>query len=166
MDFSPKLEPCILRWQHFLRNPPLYGSWKPKIFGQWRRRNDCHFLFCPAVLNRTKSDNLPTRILENLGILANSLQLEGLHTLVVVKDQYSHWIMKEKKPPLLHNFVCFLMHNKKLQLRSSFIIGVRNYLFLKNYVTTERAISHKVSYYKQLSIACHQISYCGNNCFE
>ena len=72
--------------------------------------------------------------------------------------------MKEKTP-LLHNFVCFQMHNKRLQLKS-FIIWVRNYLFLKNYVTSEGAVSHNVLYYQQLSIARYQVSFYANNYFE
>ena len=35
----------------------------------------------------------------------------------------------------------------------SFNIWVRNYLFLKNYITSEGAISNYVFYYQQLSIA-------------
>ena len=33
------------------------------------------------------------------------------------------------------------------------IILVRNYFFLKNYVSSEGAVSHNVLYYQQLSIA-------------
>ena len=33
-----------------------------------------------------------------------------------------------------------------------------NYLFLKNYVTSEGAISHNVLYYQQLSIARYKVS--------
>ena len=40
---------------------------------------------------------------------------------------------------------------------------VRNYLFLKNYSTSEGAVSHKFVYYQQLSIAHYQVS---NNYFE
>ena len=60
--------------------------------------------------------------------------------------------MKEKNTLLLHDFVCFQMQNKRLQLKS-FIIWVRNDLFLKNYVTSEGVISHNVVYYQQLPIA-------------
>ena len=72
--------------------------------------------------------------------------------------------MKEKTP-LLHKFVCFQMPNKRLQLKS-FNIWVRNYLFLKNYVTSEGAVSHNVLYYQQLSIARYQVSFYANNYFE
>ena len=34
----------------------------------------------------------------------------------------------------------------------------RNYFFLKNYITSERAVSHNALYYQQLSIARYQIS--------
>ena len=40
----------------------------------------------------------------------------------------------------------------------------QNNLFLKNYVTSEWAISHNVSYYQQLFIACYQVSFHANNC--
>ena len=39
-----------------------------------------------------------------------------------------------------------------------------NYLFLKNYVALEEAVSHNVlyMYYQQLSIACYQVSVYAN----
>ena len=42
---------------------------------------------------------------------------------------------------------------------------MKNYLFLKNYVTSERAVSHNVLYYQQLSIARDQVSFYANNYF-
>ena len=59
------------------------------------------------------------------------------------------------------------MLNKRLQLEY-FIIWEGNYLFLKNYVTSERALSHNVLYYmyQQLSIACYQVSFYGKKSFE
>ena len=54
----------------------------------------------------------------------------------------------------------------KFQLKY-FIIRVRNYLFLQNYVTSEGAVSHIVLYYqrlsKQLSFARYQKSCYANN---
>ena len=50
------------------------------------------------------------------------------------------------------------MHNKILQLKY-FLIWVRNNLFLKNYDTSEGAISHNGLYYQQLSIARYQVSF-------
>ncbi len=38
-----------------------------------------------------------------------------------------------------------------------FIILVRSYLFLKNYVTSEGVVSHNVLYYQQLSVAGYQV---------
>ena len=53
------------------------------------------------------------------------------------------------------------MHNKRLhQLKFCFI------LFLKNYVTSEGALSNNVLYYQQLSIARYQESFYVNNYFE
>ena len=45
---------------------------------------------------------------------------------------------------MLHYFVCFQMHNKRLQLKSYLS---ENYLFLKNYVISEGSVSHNVLYY-------------------
>ena len=39
----------------------------------------------------------------------------------------------------------------------------RNYFFLKNYITSEGAVSHNVLYYQQLSIAQYQVSFYANN---
>ena len=45
-------------------------------------------------------------------------------------------------------------------------ILVRNYFFLKNYVTSEGAVSHNVLYHQQLSFAQYQVSFYANNYFE
>ena len=37
-------------------------------------------------------------------------------------------------------------------------IWVRNYLFLKYYVTSKGVVSHSILYYEQLSIARYQVS--------
>ena len=56
---------------------------------------------------------------------------------------------------------------KSWGLKSNSDIIVRNYFFLKNYVTSEGAISHNVLYYnQQLSIAGNQVSFYSNNYFE
>ena len=56
---------------------------------------------------------------------------------------------------------------QNLILRSEiFKYLVENYFFLKNYVTSEGAVSHNVLYYQQLSIACYQVSFYANNYFE
>ena len=44
-------------------------------------------------------------------------------------------------------------------LKSNSNILVENYFFLENYITLEGAVSHNVSYYQQLSIACYQVSF-------
>ena len=36
---------------------------------------------------------------------------------------------------------------------------MRNYLFLKNYITSEGVVSHNVLYYQQLSNARYQVSF-------
>ena len=71
-------------------------------------------------------------------------------------------IMKEKTP-LLHKFVCFQMPIKGFRVWSLLNIWVRNYLFLKNYITSEGAVSHNVLYYQQLSIARYKVSFSAYN---
>ena len=39
-------------------------------------------------------------------------------------------------------------------------ILLRIYFFLKNYVTSEGAVSHIVLYYQQLIVACYQVRLC------
>ena len=51
-----------------------------------------------------------------------------------------------------------------LEFNSNILVG--NYFFLKNYVTSEGAVFHNVLYYKQLPIACYQVSFDDNNYFE
>ena len=51
-----------------------------------------------------------------------------------------------------------------LEFKSNIL--VRNYFFLKNYVTSEGAVSQNVLYYQQLSIACYEVSFYANNYFE
>ena len=66
--------------------------------------------------------------------------------------------MIKVKTPMLHYFVCFQLHYRRLRLKY-FIIRVRNFLFLKNHVTSEVAFSHNVLYNQQLSIARYQVSF-------
>ena len=39
---------------------------------------------------------------------------------------------------------------------------MRNYLFLKIYITSEGAVSHNVLYYQQLSVARYQVRFYAN----
>ena len=53
--------------------------------------------------------------------------------------------------------------------KSNFVkkkFSVKNYFFLKNYVTSEGAVSHNVLYYQQLSIARYHVSFYANSYFE
>ena len=45
------------------------------------------------------------------------------------------------------------------------LIWVRNYFFLKNFVTSEGAVSHNV-FVQQLSIARYQVSFYANSYFD
>ena len=71
----------------------------------------------------------------------------------------------EKKIPLLHKFVILQMPQQGFR-PEVFTFLVRNYLFLKNYPTSEGAVSHNVLYYQQLSIARYLISFYANNYFD
>ena len=61
--------------------------------------------------------------------------------------------MMKEKTPLLDDFVCFQIGIKY------FIILVTHNLFLKNYGTSEGAVSHNVVYYQQLPNARYQVSF-------
>ena len=63
--------------------------------------------------------------------------------------------------PLLHNWFQDLKI-KFLGLKIKFKHLVRNYFFLKNYVTSEEVVSHFV-YYQQLSITRYQVRFYANN---
>ena len=43
---------------------------------------------------------------------------------------------------------------------------MKNYFFLKNYVTSEGAVSYTVLYYQQLSIDCYQVRFYATNYFQ
>ena len=100
----------------------------------------------------------------SLGVSQHMHKITNLWKFDSIGHRSCKRIMKEKTP-LLHKFVCFQMLIKASGLKS-FIIWVRNYLFLKNYVTSEGAVSHNVLYYQQLSIARYQVSFYANNYFE
>ena len=56
-------------------------------------------------------------------------------------------------------FTCLISRPQK----SNYEVFVKNYFFLKNYVTSEGAVSLNVLYYQQLSIAHYQLSFYANN---
>ena len=72
----------------------------------------------------------------------------------------------QEQTALLHKFVCFQMHNKKASGLMYCIFRGRNYLFHKNCVNSEGAVSHNVLYYQQLSIVRYQVGFYANNYFE
>ena len=62
---------------------------------------------------------------------------------------------------LSHEVVCFQMLDFETSNSKSEVLEIKfveNYFFLKNYVTSERAVSHTVLYYQQLSIDRYQVS--------
>ena len=77
--------------------------------------------------------------------------------------------MKEKTL-LSQEVVCFQMldfeTSRAWGLKTNLNILLRNYFFLKNYVTSEGAVSHNVLYYQQLPIVRYQVSFYANNCVE
>ena len=86
----------------------------------------------------------------------------------IVKDQSSHLKKKSvtiwtqlvveaarengRKTHLSHKSCAFRRLNSRTQLRLEFNLNilVRIYFFLKNYVTSEKAVHHNVLYYQQL----------------
>ena len=71
--------------------------------------------------------------------------------LLVIEVARKRW---EQKTPSLDEFVCF-----QIEIWKYFTILVRNYLFLKIYVTSEGAVPDNVLYYQKLSNARYQVSF-------
>ena len=92
--------------------------------------------------------------------------LRKIWTQLVVKVAREEWSTKKN---LVAQPVCFQMpwiRDLSWGLEFNLNILVRNYFFLKNYVTSEGAVSHNVLYYQQLSIARCQVSIYANNYLE
>ena len=66
--------------------------------------------------------------------------------------------MMREKPPLWDEFVCFQIGIRDFWLEVFYYFSAKLPLFQK-YVTSERAVSHNVLYYQQLSNACYQVSF-------
>ena len=78
--------------------------------------------------------------------------------------------MMDEKTLLSHKlcgFRCLISRPQNLKINSevskSQSVLVKNYFFLKNYVTSEGAVSHNILYYQQVSIARNQVSFYANN---
>ena len=69
----------------------------------------------------------------------------------------------EEKTPLSPKLCAFRSLKSRPYLRSRIQFNsdilVRNCFFLKNYFTSEGAVSHNVLYSQQLSIACYQVCF-------
>ena len=69
----------------------------------------------------------------------------------------------QEKTPSSHKLCAFRClefdTSAEVSYSAQIIILVRNYLFLKNNVTSEGAVSHNVLYYQQLSVARYQVSF-------
>ena len=63
----------------------------------------------------------------------------------------------ESKNNLVGRICVISDRNKRLLARNIFL--VRNYLFLKNYITSEGVVFHHVLYYQQLSNAPYQVGF-------
>ena len=72
--------------------------------------------------------------------------------------------MKEKTP-LSHEVVCVLMLDFETS-NSKSEVSKSNYFFLENYVTSEGAVSHNVSYYQQLPISHYHERFYAKKKFE
>ena len=135
----------------------------------------------PAVRRLWRDKILPNR---------NMYPLKTVYTLVIVNDQYSHLVYlnicikpqtcetlgsissklqekkREKKHPVCTTLCAFSRRKIKGSSWSRLIFWVRHYLFLKDYVTSEGAVSQNVLCYKQLPIACYKVSFYAINYFE
>ena len=69
---------------------------------------------------------------------------------------------------MLHKFFCDFRCPSKVSDLKYYHIRVINYLFLKNYDTSDRAVSHNIVYYHQLSIGRYQyqVRFHSKNYFE
>ena len=59
-----------------------------------------------------------------------------------------------------HLKLCDFMRAFETSRKINLTILLRIYFFLKNYVTSEGAVSHIVLYYQQLIVACYQVRLC------
>ena len=66
----------------------------------------------------------------------------------------------EENKTIVTQVVCFQMLEFDTAAKPK---TVRNYIFLKNLITLEGAVSHNVLYYQQLSIARYRASFYANN---
>ena len=82
---------------------------------------------------------------------------------LVIKVAREWWKKEHPCSNTLRAFRCIV---KGFSWSLFIIICVSNYLFLKNCITYEGAVSYNVLYYQQLSIARYQVSFCTNNYFE
>ena len=86
-----------------------------------------------------------------------SIQITNLRYLSSIGRRSCERIIEEKIP-LLAQVVWFHMLDFQISAEVSQSIELRNYFFLENYVTSERAVSHNVFYYQPLPITRYHIS--------
>ena len=75
----------------------------------------------------------------------------------------------ERKTRLSHEVVCFQLidfETSKTNYAVSKSNSWKNYFFLKNYVSSEGAVSHNVLYYQPLPITQYQERFYADNYFE
>ena len=96
----------------------------------------------------------------------------GMFVWIIVFYFYKKYLLRDiyerKKHPcrtMVTEVVCFQMLDFEITwlLELKF---VENYIFLKNYVTSEGAVSHSVLYHQPLPITRHQERFYANNYFE
>ena len=101
----------------------------------------------------------------SLGVSHHMHKINTCENLGSIGHRKLQDINEGKKHPFYTNLCAFRCLNKRSG-RKYFNIWVRNYLFLKIYVTSEGAVSQNVFYYQQLSIACYQVRFYAYYYFE
>ena len=103
----------------------------------------------------------------SLGVSQHMHKITSCENLSSIGRQSFEIIIKEKKPShtKLCAFRCLISRPQNLILKSRNRI-MENYFFLKNYVTSEGAVSHNVLYHQPLPITRYQVRFYANNYFE
>ena len=93
----------------------------------------------------------------SLGVSHQNHKIKACENLGSIGHPSCEKMMKEKKTVV--GRICVLSGKIKILVARSVIVLVRNYLFLKNYVTSKGIVSHNGLYYKQLSNARYQVRF-------
>ena len=131
--------------------------------------------------SKTQAYSKPTPFLKTLDTIGNcqrpvfSLGVsQHMHKITNLWKFELNWLSKLRDKNKIKNTlvtrscvrfkVDFETSNSKSEVSKS--NSWKNYFFLKNYVTSEGAVSHNVLYHQPLPITRHQVRFYANNYFE